>query len=87
VVSLRGIFGMSPPNLRVRFLNTPPWANTATNICLVKTSKNTVENMEKEHMVTRIAFALWCLVKTLCEKLQENSSREKEYNNYHQGIF
>jgi hypothetical protein len=33
--------------------------------------------MEKERMVTHIAFALCCLVKTSCEKLQENSPRKK----------
>ena len=63
---LRGKVGICPHNPSLGFLNTPPWANTATNTCLVKTPKKTSgKNMEKECMVIQIAFALCCLVKNL----------------------
>ena len=42
VIALRGIFGICPHNPSLGFLNTPPWANTATSTCLVKTPKNPV---------------------------------------------
>jgi hypothetical protein len=42
VIALRGIFGICPHNPSLGFLNTPPWANTATNTCLIKTPKNPV---------------------------------------------
>ena len=65
-IALRAIFGICPHNPSLGFLNTPPWANTATNTCLVKTPKKTSgKNMEKECMVIQIAFALCCLVKNL----------------------
>jgi hypothetical protein len=66
VIALRGIFGICPHNPSLGFLNTLPWTNTATNTCLIKTPKKTSgKNMEKERMVTHIAFALFCLVKNL----------------------
>jgi hypothetical protein len=57
VIALWGIFGICPHNPSLGFLNTPPWASTATNTCLIKTPKKTqCENMEKERMVAHIAF-------------------------------
>jgi hypothetical protein len=65
-IALRAIFGICPHNPSLGFLNTPPWVNTATNTCLVKTPKKpSGKNMEKECMVIQIAFALCCLVKNL----------------------
>jgi hypothetical protein len=88
VIALRGIFGICPYNPSLGFLNTPPWANTATNTCLIKTPKKTQwENMEKERMVTHIAFALCCLVKNLMWETSGKLTKEKEYNNCHQDIF
>jgi hypothetical protein len=42
--------------------------------------------MEKEQ-VTHITFALFASLKTLYQKLQENSPGKKEYNDSHQVIF
>jgi hypothetical protein len=87
VIALGDIFGICPHNPSLGFLNTPPWVNTATNTCLIKTpKKNQWENMEKERMVTHIAFALCCLVKNLMRETSGKLTKEKEYN-CHQDIF
>jgi len=50
------------------------------DLCLIKTPKNPVgKNGEREHSATR-CIALVASLKTICEKLQENSQWEKEYN-------
>jgi hypothetical protein len=52
----------------------------------LKLPKTQWENMEKERMVTHIAFALCCLVKNLMWETSEKLTKEKEYN-CHQDIF
>jgi hypothetical protein len=43
--------------------------------------------MEKEYMVTQIAFALCCLIKNLMWETSEKLTKEKEYNKCYQNKF
>jgi hypothetical protein len=77
-ITLRAIFGICPHNPSLGFLNTPPWANTATNTCLVKTPKKPVRKIwRKSAWWYKLHLHFIASLKTSCEKLQENSLREK----------
>jgi hypothetical protein len=54
------------------FLNTPPWMNTVMTYASSKLRKPSGKNEKREHSVTR-CIALVASLKTICEKLQENS--------------
>jgi hypothetical protein len=57
-----------------------PLGENRNDLCLIKTPKNPVEKKKKrEHSATR-CIALVASLKTIGEKLQENSQWEKEYN-------
>jgi hypothetical protein len=78
VIALRGIFGICPHNPSLGFLNTPPWANTATNTCLIKTPKKPSGKIWRKSAWWRILHLHFVAsLKTSCEKFQENSPRKK----------
>jgi hypothetical protein len=55
VIALRGILGICPYNPSLGFLNTPPWTNTATNTCLIKTPKKPSEKIWRKSAGWRIS--------------------------------
>jgi hypothetical protein len=73
---------LPPIQFHKGILNTPPWANTTINPCLIKTPKNPVgKYLEKEYMIVVSCVALVASLKTSRDKLQENSWKKKEHNN------
>jgi len=79
VLTLQGYIWYEPIIiLGLWFSNTPPWANTAINSCLIKTPKNPVEKYgERIHSVAR-CIALVASLKTIMRNFWKNSFIEKK---------
>jgi len=71
-------FGMSPSNPTKGFLTLPLGRIPRSTHASLKLRKNPMgKNVEKEYMIVVLCIALVASLKTLCEKLQENSLRKK----------